>query len=230
MNSTTFKDFLGQLTDNFVPVVSSVFSKDDYLAIDLSESNKELDTIDVSSSAAFDDYIADFLKQHNAQVAYGGYLEVRSMYRRSTHFNKQDPATERNIHLGLDVWCDAGTEILAPISGKIHSYKNNKNYGDYGPTIILEHDYPEITFYTLYGHLSVASLDHIAIGQEVRAGDVIARLGDASVNGDYAPHLHFQIMKDLEGNSGDYPGVSSKIELSRYQNNCPDPNLLLKIR
>ena len=230
MNSTTFKDFLGQLTDNFVPVVSSVFSKDDYLAIDLSESNKELDTIDVSSSSAFDDYITDFLKQHNAQVAYGGYLEVRSMYRRSTHFNQQDPATERNIHLGLDVWCDAGTEILAPIPGRIHSYKNNKNYGDYGPTIILEHDYPEITFYTLYGHLSVASLDHIAIGQEVRAGDVIARLGDASVNGDYAPHLHFQIMKDLEGNSGDYPGVSSKSELARYQNNCPDPNLLLKIR
>ena len=225
-----FKDFLGQLTDNFVPVVSSVFSKDDYLAIDLSESNKELDAIDVSSSAAFDDYIADFLKQHNAKVAYGGYLEVRSMYRRSTHFNQQDPATERNIHLGLDVWCDAGTEILAPIPGKIHSYKNNKNYGDYGPTIILEHNYPEITFYTLYGHLNVASLDHIAIGQEVRAGDVIARLGDASVNGDYAPHLHFQIMKDLEGNSGDYPGVSSKSELARYQNNCPDPNLLLKIR
>ncbi|SHJ55139.1 peptidoglycan DD-metalloendopeptidase family protein [Aquimarina spongiae] len=230
MNSTTFKDFLGQLTDNFVPVVSSVFSKDDYLAIDLSESNKELDAIDVSSSSAFDDYIVDFLKQHNAQVAYGGYLEVRSMYRRSTHFNQQDPVTERNIHLGLDVWCDAGTEILAPIPGRIHSYKNNKNYGDYGPTIILEHNYPEITFYTLYGHLSVASLDHIAIGQEVRAGDVIARLGDASVNGDYAPHLHFQIMKDLEGNSGDYPGVSSKSELSRYQNNCPDPNLLLKIR
>ncbi len=230
MNSTTFKDFLGQLTDNFVPVVSSVFSKDDYLAIDLSESNKELDTIDVSSSSAFDDYITDFLKQHNAQVAYGGYLEVRSMYRRSAHFNQQDPTTERNIHLGLDVWCDAGTEILAPIPGRIHSYKNNKNYGDYGPTIILEHDYPEITFYTLYGHLSVASLDHIAIGQEVRAGDVIARLGDASVNGDYAPHLHFQIMKDLEGNSGDYPGVSSKSELARYQNNCPDPNLLLKIR
>jgi hypothetical protein len=54
-------------------------------------------------------------------------------------------------------------------------------------------------------------------------------LGDTSVNGDYPPHLHFQIIKDIQGYQGDYPGVSSKKDLDFYRNNCPNPNTLLKL-
>jgi hypothetical protein len=42
--------------------------------------------------------------------------------------------------------------------------------------------------------------------------------------------LHFQIINDMQGKKGDYPGVSSKKELAFYKKNCPDPNLLLKIK
>ena len=225
----SFKNFIKSLSQEFIPVVSNEFYKEDYIAIDLSENNELLNDIDVSSSKAFEGYIDQYLEKNNAKVAYGGYMETRAIYRRSTHFNQQDPETERNIHLGLDIWCDAGTEILTPLNGKIHSFKNNNNYGDYGPTMILEHEVDDIIFYTLYGHLSMESIQNIVIGQKVVKGQSIAALGDASVNGDYAPHLHFQIIKDLEGNIGDYPGVSNKSELSKYRINCPDPNLLLKI-
>ena len=54
-------------------------------------------------------------------------------------------------------------------------------------------------------------------------------IGGTEVNGDYAPHLHFQIIKDIEGFEGDYPGVSSQNNLAYYSDNCPDPNLILKL-
>ena len=229
MIETSFSKFITSLSQNFIPVVNAQFSKKDYTHIDLSLENPSLKVIDVSSSAAFEIYINEYLKTRNALVAFGGYNEKRGIYNRSEHFNQQDPETERNIHLGLDVWCDAGTDVLAPLDGKVHSFKNNQNFGDYGPTIILEHTIQSITFFTLYGHLSEKSIEGLTIGQSFKKGEVIAQLGSAEVNGDYAPHLHFQIIKDLQDNKGDYPGVSNKIDLDFYLGNCPDPNLLLKI-
>ncbi len=229
MNTHSLSDFLENWSQNFIPVVSSKFSKEHYVPIDLSETNQVLDTIDVSSSKEFEEYVNTYIKENNAQVAYGGYNEVRGIYRRSTHFNQENPETERNIHLGIDIWCDAGTEILAPLDGKVHSFKNNTNFGDYGPTIILEHEFKGIQFFTLYGHLSLSSIEDMVVDQSVKAGSVIAYLGDASVNGDYAPHLHFQIIKDMQGKIGDYPGVSNKKDLEFYLQNCPNPELLLKI-
>jgi murein DD-endopeptidase MepM/ murein hydrolase activator NlpD len=75
----------------------------------------------------------------------------------------------------------------------------------------------------------LSSIDHIKVGQEFKQGEQIATLGDASVNGDYPPHLHFQIIKDIEDYTGDYPGVCSKQDLEVFRNNCPDPNLLLQL-
>jgi len=174
-------------------------------------------------------YICNLLKKNNKKVAWGGYLEQRAIYKRSNHFNQLDIETERNIHLGIDLWVEAGTGVLAVCDGVIHSFQDNINFGDYGPTIILKHIFKNITFYSLYGHLSRASLVGKEVGQMVKKGQVIAQLGTSAVNGDYAPHLHFQIIKDLQGKKGDYPGVCSKVDLHYYSENCPDPNMLLKI-
>ncbi|WP_299245645.1 peptidoglycan DD-metalloendopeptidase family protein [uncultured Aquimarina sp.] len=229
MNNMSFPQFIQSLSQSFIPVIDSGFSKEHYSFIDLSISNKKLEVIDVSSSKAFEEYINEYLMLNKAKVAYGGYNEIRGIYNRSKHFNQQNPETERNIHIGLDVWCDAETSVLVPLAGTIHSFQNNKNFGDYGPTIIMKHIIQDVSFYTLYGHLTEKSIENIEIGQCFETGDVLATLGDASVNGDYAPHLHFQIIKDLQGNMGDYPGVSNKMDLAYYLENCPDPNLLLKI-
>lgn len=199
-----------------------------YIPLDLSVDNDDLNTVDVSSSIALDRYISSYIKAKRAKVAYGGYLEKRNIYNRSAYFNAANPETERNIHLGLDLWIAAGTPIFAPLEAKIHSFKNNMNFGDYGPTIVLEHHIKDIRFYTLYGHLSLESLENIQIGQTLAKGQQIATLGDSTVNGDYAPHLHFQIIKDIQGHVGDYPGVCSSVNLEFYKKNCPDPNLLLK--
>ncbi|HRN46046.1 MAG TPA: peptidoglycan DD-metalloendopeptidase family protein, partial [Flavobacterium sp.] len=136
---------------------------------------------------------------------------------------------ERNIHIGLDLWIKAGTPVLAALDGFIHSFNYNTGVGDYGPTIIIEHKIKNQHFHTLYGHLSLESISNINIGDPVLKGMQIATLGDAAVNGDYSPHLHFQIIEEIPNKFGDYPGVSTKSDLNYYLKNCPDPNLLLKI-
>lgn len=200
-----------------------------YTFLDLTESNKDLLNFDITSAEEFEEYINDYLNRNEASVAYGGYNETRKIYQRSNHFFETDYRKERNIHLGMDFWCVANTPVLTPLDGKVHSFKNNKAFGDYGPTIILEHNINDVVFYTLYGHLSLQSIANLAVGHEFRQGEVIAYLGESEVNGDYAPHLHFQIVKDLEEGFGDYKGVTSLNEQKKDLNNCPDPNLLLKV-
>ena len=69
------------------------------------------------------------------------------------------------MHIGLDLWIKAGTPVLSALDGKVHSFDFNAGFGDYGPTIILEHQLEDQTFYTLYGHLSLDSLDGLKIGK-----------------------------------------------------------------
>lgn len=211
-----------------VKVIADSISLNQYVALDLSVLNHNLSKESLADSADFENYIEGYLTLHDAKVAYGGYNEERNLYKRSTIF-KDEETEERNIHIGLDLWIKAGTPILAALDGKVHSFNFNAGFGDYGPTIILEHQVESQTFYTLYGHLSLDSLDKIVLGTVYKKGQQIGSLGDSAVNGDYSPHLHFQIIKNIEGNFGDYPGVCTKSDLDFYLDNCPDPNLLLKI-
>jgi len=220
------EQLLQRLATESLHVIDRVLILDDYIPINISSKNKELQKIDVSSSTEWQHYIEAYLKKNNAKVAYGGYLEVRDIYKRSAYFNteKEEP---RNIHLGIDFWCKAGTKVVSVLDGEIHSFNNNKNFGDYGPTIIVKHFVEGTTFYSLYGHLSLESIENIFVGQKVEKGQEIARLGEASVNGDYAPHLHFQIIKNMGDYKGDYPGVCAKKDITFYKENCPNPAILL---
>jgi murein DD-endopeptidase MepM/ murein hydrolase activator NlpD len=211
-----------------IKVIDSSIDYKDYVALDLSANHTDKLNLDLTNVEVFEEFIEEHLFKNEAKVAFGGYLETRNLYRRSIVF-KNEITDERNIHIGLDLWIKAGTSVLAALDGKVHSFQNNTALGDYGPTIILEHTIENITFYTLYGHLSLESLDGKAIGQTVKKGEQIATLGKPPINGDYAPHLHFQIIKDIQGKIGDYPGVCSKKEVDFYKENCPNPNELLKI-
>ncbi|CAM4184738.1 peptidoglycan DD-metalloendopeptidase family protein [Flavobacterium weaverense] len=212
-----------------VKVIDSTIDYRNYYQIDLSPENEAFKTVQIDSAVDFENYVENHLTANDAKVAYGGYNEIRNLYKRSASFNDAS-ADERNIHIGLDLWIKAGTPVLAALDGFVHSFNYNTGIGDYGPTIILEHNIEEHKFYTLYGHLSLKSINNIKIGTVFEKGSRIGSLGDASVNGDYAPHLHFQIINDIGTNRGDYPGVCSKKDQSYYLENCPNPNLLLKIK
>ncbi|GAA4896621.1 hypothetical protein GCM10023311_21710 [Flaviramulus aquimarinus] len=228
MHSNDFSKFINSISSDSLHVLDAFVPKSKYVSIDLSETNQELNAVDISSSAKLGNFVNQHIRKQNARVAFGGYLETRSIYKRSHHFNNK-VQEERNIHLGIDLWCDVETPIYAPINGIVHSFQNNTNYGDYGPTMILKHQISGIEFFTLYGHLSLLSIQDLRIGQSFKQADIIATLGNTSVNGDYPPHLHFQIIKNIQGFKGDYPGVCGKQDLKFFKENCPNPNLLLKL-
>jgi len=209
------------------PILEAAISIEAYCPIDFSTENPALQEYDLTDPSECQYYIDRHLKRHNAQVAYGGYLEKRDLYKGASQFALANKV--RNIHLGMDFWCGAGTIVQAPVSGKVHSFANNAQWGDYGPTIILAHQVNEQSFYTLYGHLSLTSLQKLRVGQEIRSGQALATLGTPDCNVGYAPHLHFQVIFDLQGKEGDYPGVAAPQDLDFYSRNCPDPNLLLQI-
>lgn len=210
-------------------VIDAGIDYKDYVTFNLSAKHTDQLDLDLTDAEKFEEFVENHLEKNNAKVAFGGYLEKRNLYKRSETFNSQN-TEERNIHIGLDLWIKAGTSVLSALDGKIHSFQNNISLGDYGPTIILEHEIEGVIFYTLYGHLSLESLNGKREGQLVKKGEKIAELGKPPINGDYAPHLHFQIIKNIENKKGDYPGVCSLKEIDFYKENCPDPNVLLKIR
>lgn len=220
---TLFKNFQD------IKVISKEIDYADYVPLDLSITNETLASKKLTTAKDYELFIQNYLDKNKAKIAYGGYNEIRNLYQRSTVF-KNDTSDERNIHIGLDLWINESASIYAALDGTIHSLQNNDAIGDYGPTIILEHQIENITFHTLYGHLSFDSLEDKKVGNFVKKGQQIATLGLPPINGDYAPHLHFQIIIDMENKSGDYPGVCSSNTLEFYLQNCPDPNLLLKIK
>ncbi|MDG1477831.1 MAG: peptidoglycan DD-metalloendopeptidase family protein [Vicingaceae bacterium] len=211
----------------FSPVVKA--ETDDFVWIDLSQNNPGLAKVDTNNSEEFSEFVNQYLRDNNTTIAVGGYNEPRNIYKRSEEFNSSE-LEERFIHLGLDLWTTAGTPVFAPLKGKIHSFKNNLGEGNYGPTIILEHNLKGNTFYTLYGHLTTKSLAGLEAGKTISSGEDFAAIGNYPDNGDYPPHLHFQVIQDMKGMEGDFPGVTSLSNQKADLKNCLDPNLILKIK
>ncbi|WP_234733017.1 peptidoglycan DD-metalloendopeptidase family protein [Tellurirhabdus bombi] len=208
------------------------FTKDPYLILDFTEKNPDLNTLELTDTSAFDRYVFDKLRKAGARVGVGGYNEHRVIYRRSPHFQQTeaDGAREpRVIHLGIDLWAEAGMPVLAPLDGFVHSFQDNANFGDYGPTIILEHEVKGKPLYSLYGHLNRESLAGLYEGKRIKSGEKVAEIGPFPENGDWPPHLHFQLMTDMLGLKGDFPGVCSLSDRAKFLSICPNPNQLLQI-
>lgn len=206
-------------------VVDYKAGTDRLFALDFTAANTELTTEIITDTSAFSNWVDNKLKANNARYGIGGYLEHRTIYAVSAHFDTEDEP--RRLHLGVDIWGPAGTPIYTPFDGKVHSFQDNNNLGDYGPCIILEHKLDGLTIYSLYGHLSRKSLERLTVGMPVNKDQRIATLGDNTENGQWPPHLHFQLMFDMEGKQGDYPGVCKYSEMEKYRANVPDPGWMM---
>ena len=196
--------------------------KTEYCKLDLSDTNPDLHHINIADPKVCQEYIDAVLEKNRATVAYGGYLERRTLYA-SDRFSK---GNIRNIHLGVDYWCKAGTKVISPMAGTVHSFRNNDDQGNYGPTIILSHEGEQGRFYSLFGHLSLESLEGLYVGKQFEKGSILATLGDTPINVNYAPHLHFQTIIDLGDYKGDFPGVCNRENLDFFTQNCPEPKLM----
>ena len=96
---------------------------------------------------------------------------------------------EKNYHTGVDIGMAQGTEILAGHDGTVTLAGNA---GGYGLCVAIEGEaYEGHTLTTKYGHCSQIL---VSVGQEVKAGDVIAKVG--STGNSTGPHLHLEVLVD----------------------------------
>ncbi|HTD99266.1 MAG TPA: peptidoglycan DD-metalloendopeptidase family protein [Mucilaginibacter sp.] len=215
----THPNQIGKVVD-FNPNTDRLFK------FDFTAANTELSPEDVNDTEKFSNWVNKKLLNSKSRYGIGGYMEHRTLYARSELFNTDNEP--RRLHLGIDIWAEADTPVYVPISGHIHSFANNDHFGDYGPTIILKHQLNGLDLYSLYGHLNRECLQGLATGAFIPKGKQIGVFGDKEENGHWPPHLHFQLMFDMEGCYGDYPGVGRFSEKGKHLVNIPDPNLILR--
>jgi 4-aminobutyrate aminotransferase-like enzyme/Ser/Thr protein kinase RdoA (MazF antagonist) len=167
----------------------------------------------------------------NAAVAVGRYNEPRHVYSSPGFAGGPNPTDERRtMHLGIDLFAEPGTPVSAPFDATIHAFADNRAPLDYGPVVILKHQtVSDLEFFTLFGHLSHESLSELRVGDRLARGQPFGRIGAASENGGWTPHLHFQVILDLLDRSTDFPGVAFPSQREVFTALSPDPNVILGI-
>lgn len=99
--------------------------------------------------------------------------------------NRRDPFTRRTaFHAGIDYAAPRGTPVYAPADGVVTRAARR---GGYGLMIELDHEHG---LSTRFAHLSRM---HVSVGTQVRAGDVIGRIG--STGRSTGPHLHYEVRR-----------------------------------
>jgi Ser/Thr protein kinase RdoA (MazF antagonist) len=227
--SAAVTDWLNSSDRDFAPVLGPGVDVNRRVVLDLAPASEDIERLDTLTDVeAWSRKITDLIAQAGADVAVGRYDEPRLCYT-GEQFAGEDTGEWRTVHMGMDLFAPAGTPVHAPLAGRVHSVENNDLGLDYGPTIILEHEAaPGVHYYTLFGHLSEASLK-MDKGTPVEAGTRIGWLGEPTENGGWPPHLHFQIITDLVGQSGNFPGVAAPSQRDLWRSLSPDPGPLLGV-
>lgn len=225
---TTLYDVLKKHRNEFSNVLPHDIQHGNAYIMDLSIDHSEFADIDPTDIDQLIARTQQLLNAHHAVLGISRYAENRMIYQDRELFSG-DGKNTRTFHIGIDLSAPVGTPIFAPLDACIHSFKNNTENGSYGPTVILEHELDGTTFYTLYGHLTRESLNNLKDEKQIGKGEIFGAIGNSSVNGGWPPHLHFQIIDDMENYYGDFPGSVELNEKAHYLQRCPDPNLILNI-
>jgi 4-aminobutyrate aminotransferase-like enzyme/Ser/Thr protein kinase RdoA (MazF antagonist) len=226
-NFNTWSEFNNFLLSDLFPTINST----EIHHLDLSVSStfpghqQEFNNLDV-----FQFKIDQLQKEVPNKILAGGYLEPRNLYT-STEYDSSGNCGKqsRTIHLGIDFWLPENTPVHALFDGEVVMAVNDIGDKEYGGLLVLKHQQKDFCFYTLYGHNTAKSVLKHPIGSSFKKGAQIAVLANYPENGNWAPHLHFQVLLSLLNYKTDFPGVAYYTEIDVWKSICPNPNLLFKI-
>jgi len=172
-NSVTVERWLRANREQCGPIVEAPLTDAETVVFDVSPGSLDVGRLDtVLDAAASTRVMFERMDQVGVPVGVGKYDEPRLWYASDEYAEgKSEFPERRTIHTAVDLFMRPGTPLLAPMDSTVHSFRDNDERLDYGPTIVLEHS-PEggPTFWTLYGHLTNDSLDGIAVGMRVARG------------------------------------------------------------
>jgi 4-aminobutyrate aminotransferase-like enzyme/Ser/Thr protein kinase RdoA (MazF antagonist) len=224
--------WLGAQRGGFASVLPTDVRREPCLVLDLGVASA-LTSGDASENAEprLTERVFDAMRTAGARVAIGQYDEPRLLYVEPAFATGTRITDEhRTVHLGLDLFAEAGMPVHAPLAGFVHALADNAAPQDYGPVVVLRHATDDgAEFYTLYGHLSRESLTGLRVGQSIARGERLATLGTPAVNGGWTPHLHLQVIADLLDLGCDFPGVAQPNQRAVWRSLCPDPNLIVGV-
>lgn len=99
---------------------------------------------------------------------------------------RTDPLTGSTVfHSGIDIKANMGTSIKAALDGEVTEVGSSPEYDNY---VRIKHS---DGIYTVYAHCSILVAK---VGQKVKQGDVVAKVGDSE--GLLGAYLHFEVWKD----------------------------------
>jgi len=172
----------GENPEPFNPLEGELSFQDQTI---ISSMNRSLDRLktDVNIQERSFQELVEYLEDQKSLLASTPSIWPVKGWLTSTFGYRSSPFTgRREMHKGLDIATRSGTPIIAPADGLVVFAGRE---GGFGNMIILDHGYG-IT--TRYGHCS--SID-AKLGQKIKRGDVIARIG--STGRSTGPHVHYEV-------------------------------------
>ncbi len=174
--------------------------------------------------------INSYLKLNDSDIGIGLYKEKRQILKVHNYNSQLISGKKKDMHLGIDIYAKAGTNIRSPLNGKVFTLNKNSAEHECRTKLILEHKINQyIKFYTIYGNLSKKSLVSLKIDQNIKKGNIIGQIGNSNTKSALPEHLHFQISIDMMSDQLNFPAVSERSLLDFWSKISPDPNLILEI-
>jgi murein DD-endopeptidase MepM/ murein hydrolase activator NlpD len=169
-------------------------------------------------------------KQSQPGFSVGRFDENRPMMYSSELFTKG--SNPRTLHVGIDLGGPVGTKVYAFADGVIEHVGYNEALGDYGHVVVVKHHFHALNnsttyVWALYGHLDAKSTSGKRVGNKIKRGQALGRMGDVHENGGWRdPHVHFQLSM-IRPATHDMPGVLAMKDRSWALLQYPDPRIIL---
>jgi len=158
---------------------------------ELSRTQAELEKLEkeIDKQIAESKRLEGVIKNLSSKKKYVGGTMVwpcPSSYRVTSSFGmRKHPILRKyKMHTGIDIGAEKGASIVAANKGTVIMAQYD-NSGGYGNMVVIDHG-AGIT--TLYAHASKLC---VKVGDEVKAGDVIAKVGSTGLS--TGNHLHFEV-------------------------------------
>ncbi len=212
---------------DFAPIVRPDVAKPEVAVFNFSASGPEAAQWASPDAAEAEARIAARIGSERAAFGIGLYGEDRGIYQGEAYQTSVEGA-RRSVHLGVDIFAPVHEPVSAPFAGKVAFIHDDAVPYGFGPTVLLEHEIDGgVRFWTLYGHLSREIVAKLSEGQAIAKGEVFAAFGAGEENGNWAPHLHFQIVTDHLGLGGRMHGVGVRDQWQVWRDVSPDPSVVL---
>lgn len=161
---------------------------------------------------------------------YGGWMENRTKLLSDVKYLRKNKTF---LHLGIDLSFDAGTMVFSIAEGPIvHIGTDSPLKGGWGGHVLQMIKFQGKPHLLIYCHLGfIQEKDRL---RTISKGDFLGLVGNKSENGGWGPHLHLQLVSDVDHvinwahfMDKEIDGYGKVKDISYWAKRCPDPTSLI---